>query len=541
MIISNNNNHKDYNRKNNFGNGAFTATMNYLATNEAIGATVVDMGAMVIPRTVIDSTRSPEAGAETLRRELVSCLFFAGMGLFGLGAAHAIQPFNVAKKYEVPLPKITAGSDAIDSLAHPWAKALSEHTTDRVLTNENKGKVIHSYLNEVIGSISGIDGETTHALKDNSDMHKEIVGKLKEVLLNKDAGFALEKEVNHDLVKKVIHSAGSSDVKLSIPGKEALSISAEDLLSNTYTMARTFMSDKVAETFKNKQKVEDNAFIKDLKGFGKNKMVLGLAAASAFAISMQAINRWVTKKKTGSDGFVAQKGQKAEKDNSMSFKAMKVAASAAMAAYAGSQIIKGEGYKDAFKKIGKKLEFTKLMPNMAQYKFIYGVTIMGRFLASTDKNELRESVTRDFLGFTSWLVLGDIAARGIARGLEKFKGVTLLNHKAGHQSGLWDLLQNSSLKTHEDILYGRGQNTLGKKVGDAVGHATEVAQKASNCRTIAQIGGYVASGLLLGIGIPLLNKTITNKVLAGKKTVQLQPQTQSEAKSEPNKKLVAKS
>jgi len=520
LIISNNQNH---NRKNtNFGNAGvisagINSTMNYLATNEAIGATAVDMGAMVVPRTVVDYTRTPEAGAETLRRELVSCLFFAAMGLFGLGAAKAIMPFADAKEYAVPLDKVTAGSDAVDTMAHSWSKALDKHTVGRELTNENKDKVVDHYLNEIIGSVSGLDGEKKIAI--HPDKAKEIVEDLK-TLLNKGSSFEIEgkenKEFKHNIVQKIIHSAGSAEnLTLAVADKPPLSIGAADLLDNTYSMARTFMSDKVASQFKSTPKVEDNKFIKDLKSFNSKKMALGLAAASVFAISMQAINRWVTKKKTGSDGFVAYKGQKAEKDKSFGFSAMKGVASAAIAAFAARSILEGKG---KLKDIPKKLEFTKLMPNLAQYKFIYGVTIMGRFLASTDKNELRESVTRDFLGFTSWLILGDVAARGLARLFEKKAGVSLLNHKEKDLKTNWQVIRKSAMKTHEEILYSAGESTLGKSVAEASKVVSEQGKKALKYRNIAQLGGYVASGLLLGVGIPLLNKTVTNKLQAHKQS-----------------------
>lgn len=479
--------------------------MNFLATNEAIGATAVDLGAMVIPRTVIDYTRTPEAGLETFRREIVSCILYAALGLFGLAAAMTLTPFSPAKKYDIPLHKITAGDDAIDTMAHAWNKALKEPT---------KEKTVEAYLNEVIGSASGIDKEQRTAIKSNPEQHKEIVNTLKTMLLDESKGFDFDKEQKHKLVQKIIHSAGSSEnLNLEVSGCKPISIAAADLLDNTYMLGRAFMKDKVAEEFKSASDIKDNKFIKSLKGLNSGKIWLGLGVASAFALSMQAINRWMTKKKTGSAGFVAYKGQKAEKDTSMGFQGLKAAASAAMVALTLGSIVDFKNPLKNLKAIPKKLQFTRLMPNMAQYKLVYGVTIIGRFLASSDKNELRESVTRDFLGFTSWLILGDIAARGIAKMFEKHKGLTLLNRKDDNKKlGL----MNSYLKTHEEILYSKNEKTMGLSVKEAYKVASENAKRALKYRNIAQLGGYVVSGLLLGIAIPLINKFVTDKAQAKK-------------------------
>lgn len=498
MIINNQNN----TRKNStFGNAALlTTTMNFLATNEAIGATTVDLTSMVIPRTAIDSTRTPEAGMETFRREIVSCILYAALGLFGLSAAMVLAPFSSAKKYEVPLHKITAGDEAIDTMAHSWNKALETG-------QGNKEKVVTSYLNEIIGSVSGVNGEKRiHINSDGGKLKGEIVSELNGLLLDESKGYNLDKEQKHKLIQKIIHSAGSSEnLKLEVPGSKAISIAATDLLDNTYVLGRAFMNGKVAEEFKSAGK--DNNFIKNLKNFNSRKMWVGLGVASAFALSMQAINRWMTQKKTGSAGFVAYKGEKGEKDNSLGFKAMKVAASAAMVAFMVGSIAGFKNTLKNLKEIPKQLKFTRLMPNMAQYKLVYGVTIIGRFLASSDKNELRESVTRDFLGFTSWLILGDIAARKFAQMFEKSKGISLLNRK--DDSKKMGLL-NSYLKTHEEILYANTEQTLGKSVKDASKIVSDQAKTALRCRNIAQIGGYVVSGLLLGIGIPLFNKFVTD-------------------------------
>lgn len=62
----------------------------------------------------------------------------------------------------------------------------------------------------------------------------------------------------------------------------------------------------------------------------KNRTIAGMAIASGVGMTIQPLNIYLTKKKTGSDGFVGVEGR--EKDNSANFKLMKVLASAILAA-----------------------------------------------------------------------------------------------------------------------------------------------------------------------------------------------------------------
>ncbi len=499
MIITNNN-HNKTSVKPVFGN----AVMNYLATNQAIGAFAVDMGFMVIPRTTIDFTRTPEAGMETGRRELVSCLLYTGMGFFGLAAAFMVGALK-SKQYDVPFHKINAGSSVIDALAHNWDSSLDKNGRD--LTNKNA--IIEGFLNNVCNSVSGLSGNTKTPINSKPTAQKEIVDKLRDLLLN-EKDYKISKDTKSKLVQKIIQITGASE-HLSLVDKtaqievngikqfEQIKLSAGDLLDNVYSLGRTFMQDKVAAEFKKTKNVADNEFIKSLKRFNSHKMLLGIGMVSAVAFSMQSVNRWLTKKKTGSDGFVVYKdkegsGEKAQKDKSTGFKILKGLAAAAMSWFALSQI--GGKLKD----LPKKLEFTKLMPNMNHYKYAYGLTIVGRLLASSDKNELRETATRDFLGFASWLVLGDVVAKLAAGAFEKHKGVKLLNCEDGNLKGFAKLME-SSLKTHDELLH-----------SDPSKIASEGTKRALKYLNIAQLSGYAYSGLLLGIFIPMLNKAVTNKL-----------------------------
>lgn len=495
MITVNNNNKTSSSPT--FGYGAVNGVLNYLATNQAIGASAVDITFMIIPRTAIDFTRTPEAGIETGRRESASGLLYAGMGFMGLGAAHIVGLFSDSKKYGIPLHKINAGSSTIDAMAHFWNESLDINGRDLL----DKKATVKGYLNNVFDSVSGLSGETKTPLTSSKS---EIVDELSQHILE-GKEYSIPKDKKEQLVQKIIHSTGAGEHLTLKNSAEEIKLSAGDLLDNAYSLGRTFMQDNVADEFKKFPDLGNNEFVKSLKRFNSHKMILGVGIASSLAFVMQAINRYMTKKKTGANGFVVYKddngkSEKSQKDTSTAFRTLKGFSAAAMGWFTLSQI--GGKLKD----LPKKLEFTKLMPNMNQYKYVYGLTIIGRLLASSDKNELRETATRDFLGFASWLVLGDVAAKLVARALDP----KLLNCADTEAKGFGKLMK-SSIVTHAELLY-RDKRAIGKSIKEASKIASPKTKISLRHINIAQLSGYAYSGLLLGIFIPVLNKMVTNKL-----------------------------
>ena len=75
--------------------------LNFLATNQGLGACAVDLSSMVIPRTVIDfKKRGPQAGIETGIREGSSCFIHAAIGLIGT-AIGALVSKGINKKFNI--------------------------------------------------------------------------------------------------------------------------------------------------------------------------------------------------------------------------------------------------------------------------------------------------------------------------------------------------------------------------------------------------------------------------------------------------------
>ena len=253
--------------------------------------------------------------------------------------------------------------------------------------------------------------------------------------------------------------------------------------------------------------------------------MLGLGIASAVGMSIQPLNIYLTKKKTGSDGFVGVEGR--QKDNSAGFKGLKVAA----AGIFGGGILSTIGLGDGVKGLMKKIQFRGLIPTLDQFKFIYGVTIMSRFLAARDKDELRESVVKDVLGFFNWLILGNFVAKMSANAMDQ----SLLNYsEKEHGKGFFNKVIKAPLVSRDEVLH-RGLKAAGidtiengkalsfkqmlkklasPEVSEAIRKETKGKLRALS---IAQVAGYLYSGLVLGVGIPKLNIYMTNKSEAKRK------------------------
>lgn len=75
---------------------------------------------------------------------------------------------------------------------------------------------------------------------------------------------------------------------------------------------------------------------------------------------------------------------------------------------------------------------------MNQFKFIYGMTIMSRIFAARDKNETRESVIKDTLGFANWLILGGFVSKLAAKAFDK----NIVNYEKLKEKDCGIILQN---------------------------------------------------------------------------------------------------
>lgn len=515
-----------------FGN--ITSALNFLQTNQGVGAACVDLFSMVLPRTAVDFTRGPDAGVETARREFSSAINDAIIGVYGMIAAGALA-VGINSKFGVKAHKMFISGDMLDLFAQAWQDKKAS-------TNE---ETLHGFLKHVASEAKGFNPNINLDEVKNTngwvgidlDTQKKVVEKLKDGILNlpneiktKEDKAAYGKFKAHVKALIVGSTGVESEFKLEketgkiIKGEKEIqkaTASVDDLIDNIYKSSKTFMSDKVAAEFKPGVKIADNAFVKGMKNLNKGTALLGLALSLVVGLSIQPLNVYLTKKKTGKTGFVGVEGK--EGDKTGGFSALKLGVGALAMAGALATIGKPS-------EILKKIQFKSLYPTVDQFKLVYGTTIVSRILSARDKNELRETTTKDSMGFVNWLILGGFVSKLTAAGFEKLNIGKFIKYNTEENGKSWfDWLTKSSFVTREEFLHKafKDAGVSTQKSKDVAFTFKEMLQEmAKNPKlagaktklkyfTFIQFAGYLYSGLVLGVGMPKFNIAMTK--LAEKK------------------------
>ena len=482
------------------------ALLRGLNKKPALGACAVDICSMVTPRTVIETkNRGPQSGIETLIREGSSCLLHACLGLIGFGAATLISgKFN--NKYGVKAQNIIANSETINNMSSLWEK-----------TGGNQKEFFKEFLNNIQGlngsqwrniseegqkviteNLVKISEKRAQLTSQNGIGKKEIANEIKALKgivtaqIIKDTGAEASYTLNaiKDSAGNIIHKSVSS--------------SASELVDNALTLS---------DALKTKSKEKLPEFIKALKNNKNIATILGLGICSLMCISIQPINRYLTKKRTGKDGFVGVKNKEADK--SKGFKALKTGLGLAFPIFGISTIGKPS-------ELLSKVQFNSKIPALNHFKLVYSLTICSRFMSARDKNELRESVIKDTLGYTNWLLLGGVVSKLAARAIG---GKELINNplqqtgqKGVKYAAKW--LTKSSVKTFDEVLLPKSKEIVknGKLMNfsQLLKNADSATKSKIAKIAMSQFAGYLYSGLVLGIGIAKLNIFITKQVQAKK-------------------------
>ncbi len=491
------------------GTGALAlTTLRMLNNSPAIGACAVDLCSMVIPRTYIEwKNRGPQSGTETLIREGTSNLIHTGVGVIGLGAATVLSgKFN--NTYGVKAQNIFASGDTIQSMSELWHNAQGQ-----------KKEFFQGFVQNIKG-LSGSKWQTVSeaakddivegmiALSDKAKEHASAKGISEKIQLGKEV-----KALKSLIVAKVTKETGAqASFKMnSINGSKELSSSFPELLDNAVSLSNSFQAQA-------KEKLP-----KFLSALKKNKVastLLGMGICAALCMSVQPINRYLTKKRTGSDGFVGVDNSDKNEKKPQGYKAAKTVLGIAFPLAALRTI--GQP-----KDLISNIQFNSKVPRLNQFKFLYGLTIASRLLSARDGNELRESVIKDTLGFTNWLILGGMVSKLVARGIG---GKELINNpiiKDETKKGLWESvkyagkwLTKASVKSFDEVLLPKAKNITqdGKLLNfkDLYKNANSFTKSQVKKIAASQVAGYLYSGLVLGVGIAKLNIFIT-KTLNGRR------------------------
>ena len=159
-------------------------------------------------------------------------------------------------------------------------------------------------------------------------------------------------------------------------------------------------------------------------------------------------------------------------------------------------------------------------------------------MAARDTNELRESSFKDILGFTNWLVQGGFVCEAIDKKLDS--NLISIPKKAPKNASWLYRITNSTLKTQSEVLmaeakkhkvpiFKEGKVRPFKEIlKDTVKKAPSVKAKIRGLN-IAQLAGFVYSGVVLGWAIPKINIYVTKKI---NEDVQKRPKTIQELHAE---------
>ncbi|MBE7705053.1 MAG: hypothetical protein E7Z90_04480 [Cyanobacteria bacterium SIG29] len=475
-----------------------------LNNSPALGACAVDLCSMVIPRTAIEmKNRGQQAGIEAAFREGASCLIHACVGLVGLGAATLLSgKFN--NQYGVKAQNIFANEQTINNLAHVWEKSAGQK----------------EFFQSFAKNINGLNGAKWRGLSDKAsesivDNLVKLAEKSKQMSVSGADKKVLAgeiKDLKNIVLAQITKDTGAqASFRLNAikdsTGKvlqKGVSSSLSELVDNAVVLSNSFAT---------KSKTEVPKFAKALIKNKNAGTILGLGICAALCMSIQPLNRYMTKKRTGEDGFVGVENKKA--DTSKGFKFLKTALGIGFPAVAISSIGK-------LPELMSNVQFNSKIPTLNQFKFLYSLTIGSRFLAARDPNELRESVIKDTLGYTNWLILGGMVSKLVARGIG---GKELINNPVAQEGkkGIgyaFKWLTKSSVKSFDEVLMPKAKDIAKNGKVLKFSEMYKLADKATKSKVAkiagSQIAGYLYSGLVLGVGIAKLNIFITKKVQARK-------------------------
>lgn len=483
--------------------GALTTTLMTLDTNPMANAVGIDLFAMVAPRTYVDTKeRNKYAGAETFFREftgtLIVCLSASylakGIAKLANKIINPKTPINPKSWYSKDsLMFLDTASKEINS-TKDFVANVFENVSGRDNKNINKFNEINwqniEWIDENKWNKINWDNKKYTGIHHNLKSKDSIINLTSELINDKTISKKDRKDLLQIIESRMINALGAGNVSTEYKEK-TLSTTIGNLLRDTVDFGHDILTNK---------NVEKGSAINKILKINKIKSVGALVIASTLGLTNQYINRKITEKRTGKKGFVGDNNfaqqvadnstpktttEQPKKDKK--FIAEKLIASLGMIAMAGA-VMKVKSPKDFV----KKLEFTGPVTSGNAIKTVYASTLIGRFLASDNKDELRESTTRDYLGFLNWLVLGGFASKGVANLLDRKKESLFNISKEG--KGIKHWLNDISLKSHKEI----------------ASKGSEFAKKNMWKLNLAHISGLAYSTLALGVLLPKLNIFITN-------------------------------
>ena len=449
--------------------GGLSQTLYTLTNNDMLNASFVDVFAMDTPRTIVETRhRGKQAGIEMGFREYTGTI----IAEFSAAAFAILASKFISKKIN-PEVMINSGSWITNNGLNVFLEIY-----------EKSDKSPKGYVENVLNSMSGVVGrEVKQFSKIDKEKSKPVIESLTNLIENRNLDKKTRETTFNAIQDEIINMLGA-DKNITIKGSKS-SFSA----NLTHTLRDIVDSGKNIFFEENKQ--NSNKIVSKLKKMNNLRTGIAIPLSMGLAVTNQYINRLWTKKRTGIDNFVGEKGyennvkNKSEKKKEKGLFAKKLISAGIFTL----MLTKVMGVKKPADFV-KKLEFDGPATSGNAIKSIYGTLILGRIFASKDSTELRETNVRDYLGFLNWLVLGGFVAKGVGQALDPKQEKLFNITKNGKGFSHW--LKDVSLKSQKEII-AQGGNVK------------------SNLRklNIAQISGIAYSALMLGVLLPKLNIWMT--------------------------------
>lgn len=455
-----------------------------------VNVSVLDLSTAIVPRSIVETCAGSKkkdengndirefnvyAGMEAFRREssglIVNCLI---PSFIVMGAASILQK---------PIMKGFGKAN----IANLWANEESLKIVPNYLINASgKGsQKLENAIKAFLNDLSGVDGEAHKAFKDCKRVQIGAKQIAKSTMLKNP------KKLFNKGYETIIKASRMSENLMLKDRKGYLSKNLKGYLEDFVNIHKAFEKEGI------KTSEQASKYVSKAIKLVNAKSIAGLGVIIPLAISMQPINRWITRKMSGKTGapiyndFADRKEDKVlSPKEKRELLAQKFISIGSMLGVTGlSMFMDRPVLKNIF-------QFKGLFPTMDQARIISTATFASRMAASEDRNELREATVRDIATFSSFYFLGDYVAKGIATLIQKFKkDVHLINtlqeckKNANPIEKFWHWAKHTALKSSDELL-----NVRDKRF-----------------RTLCQIGNMAFSLLALGVFIPLYTRTQTNK------------------------------
>ncbi len=503
-----------------------------LDKNAMIQVSFVDTVSTNIPRTLVDLKTGLAAALETCRREF--------SGLF----VNCLMPGLVVKALAGILPKDNqlkgtnvvgswANGDSIEKLKGAYKQAQLSGAGDKT----------RAYVETVLGSLEGLNGKNwvKYADKASEPIYQEAISNITQAISSSGSERKkLLKQAQSKLAgltkaESILKFNGTAQSNLEETLRDVVDLGGkfESVKNKTLSAAGATADDIIQPEISSKVSSAVDKYGSSLKNFVNKKSLIGMGIVIGIAVSIQTINRAITRKQFKAEGAPIYKDfgkkdttQKMDEKQKKGFFVKKLVAAASMYGLAAVSMMKRPS-------LGM-FQFSGIFPTMDQCRWIASSTFASRMLGAEDENELRETTVRDIASFSGLYFLGDYVKKGAASAIEAIsktgkgkqffgENIVLLNRKKEVAKPVLDKSASFGKKLISQAGYRAKQ--LGNWIKNTeLKSAAEVANtKTRNLRNICRVADIAFSVVMLGILLPKYNRSVTEKkVAAAKKQEELQ-------------------